>query len=57
MSKGGGLEIKRQGVVEDPCRPGGCDCPPFGVWSIDKIGKAVFYYQRELNERFTRVVT
>ncbi len=32
------------------------DNPP-RVWSIDKIGKAVFYYQRELNERFMSVVT
>ena len=30
---------------------------PRRVWSIDKIGKAVFYYQRELNERFMSVVT
>jgi catechol 2,3-dioxygenase len=30
---------------------------PKRVWSVDKIGKAVFYYQRELNERFMRVVT
>jgi hypothetical protein len=30
---------------------------PKRVWSIDKIGKAVFYYQRELNERFMSVVT
>src|SRR5208282_1424595 len=27
------------------------------VWSMDKIGKAIFYYQRELNERFMGVVT
>jgi len=30
---------------------------PSRVWSVDKIGKAVFYYQRELNERFMSVVT
>jgi catechol 2,3-dioxygenase len=30
---------------------------PKRVWSMDKIGKAVFYYQRELNERFMSVVT
>jgi catechol 2,3-dioxygenase len=30
---------------------------PRRVWSMDKIGKAVFYYQRELNERFMSVVT
>lgn len=30
---------------------------PQRLWSIDKIGKAVFYYQRELNERFMAVVT
>lgn len=30
---------------------------PRRVWSIDKIGKAIFYYQRELNERFMAVVT
>ena len=30
---------------------------PKRVWSIDKIGKAIFYYQRELNERFMSVVT
>lgn len=30
---------------------------PKRVWSMDKIGKAVFYYQRELNDRFMSVVT
>ena len=30
---------------------------PSRMWSVDKIGKAVFYYQRELNERFMSVVT
>jgi len=30
---------------------------PQRLWTVDKLGKAVFYYQRELNERFMRVVT
>ena len=30
---------------------------PKRVWTMDQIGKAVFYYQRELNERFMSVVT
>jgi catechol 2,3-dioxygenase len=30
---------------------------PKRVWSMDKIGKAIFYYQRELHERFMSVVT
>ena len=30
---------------------------PRRVWSMDKIGKAIFYYQRELNERFMSLVT
>ena len=30
---------------------------PKRVWSMDKIGKAVFYYQRELNEPFMSAVT
>ena len=30
---------------------------PKRIWSIDKIGKAIFYYQREVNERFMSVVT
>lgn len=30
---------------------------PRRVWTVDKIGKAVFYYQRELNDRFMGVVT
>ena len=30
---------------------------PRRMWSVDKIGKAVFYYQRELNPRFMGVVT
>jgi catechol 2,3-dioxygenase len=30
---------------------------PKRVWSMDQIGKAIFYYQRELNERFMSVVT
>ena len=29
---------------------------PKRVWSMDQIGKAIFYYQRELNERFMSVV-
>jgi catechol 2,3-dioxygenase len=30
---------------------------PKRLWSVDKIGKAIFYYQRELNERFMSLVT
>ena len=30
---------------------------PKRVWSMDQIGKAIFYYQRELNQRFMSVVT
>jgi catechol 2,3-dioxygenase len=30
---------------------------PKRVWSMDKIGKAIFYYQREVHERFMGVVT
>src|SRR6267154_2709104 len=30
---------------------------PKRVWSMDQIGKAIFYYQRELNPRFMSVVT
>jgi len=30
---------------------------PKRVWTMDQIGKGVFYYQRELNERFMSVVT
>ncbi len=30
---------------------------PKRVWTMDQIGKAIFYYQRELNERFMSVVT
>jgi catechol 2,3-dioxygenase len=30
---------------------------PRRLWTVDKIGKAVFYYERELNERFMSVVT
>ena len=30
---------------------------PRRLWSVDKLGKAIFYYQRELNERFMKVVT
>jgi catechol 2,3-dioxygenase len=27
------------------------------VWSADELGKAIFYYERQLNERFLSVVT
>jgi len=30
---------------------------PQRLWSVDKLGKAVFYYQRELHPRFMSVVT
>ncbi len=30
---------------------------PTRVWSEDQIGKSVFYYERELNDRFMNVVT
>ena len=30
---------------------------PLRVWSVDQLGKSIFYYQRELNERFMSVVT
>jgi hypothetical protein len=30
---------------------------PKRVWPVDKIAEAIFYYQRELNERFLSVVT
>ena len=30
---------------------------PKRTWSIDQIGKAIFYYQREFNPRFMNVVT
>ena len=30
---------------------------PKRIWSVDKIGKTIFYYQRELNKRFMKVVT
>lgn len=30
---------------------------PKRVWSMDQIGNAIFYYQRELNARFMSVVT
>jgi catechol 2,3-dioxygenase len=32
------------------------DHPPI-TWTSDKIGKAIFYHQREVNERFMTVVT
>jgi len=27
------------------------------TWTADQLGKAIFYIQRELNERFTTVLT
>ncbi|MFQ5776323.1 MAG: catechol 2,3-dioxygenase [Kiloniellaceae bacterium] len=30
---------------------------PTRVWSVDQIGKSVFYYERALNDRFMTVVT
>ena len=30
---------------------------PTRVWSVDQIGKSIFYYERELNDRFMNVVT
>ena len=30
---------------------------PTRVWGADQLGKAIFYYQKELNERFLGVVT
>jgi catechol 2,3-dioxygenase len=27
------------------------------TWTVDQLGKAIFYIQRELNERFTTVLT
>jgi catechol 2,3-dioxygenase len=30
---------------------------PRRLWTVDQLGKAVFYYQRELNSRFMSVVT
>lgn len=30
---------------------------PTRVWSPDQLGKAIFYYQKELNDRFLNVVT
>jgi catechol 2,3-dioxygenase len=32
------------------------DSPPI-TWTVDQLGKAIFYIQRELNERFTTVLT
>lgn len=32
------------------------DSPPL-TWTVDQLGKAIFYIQRELNERFTTVLT
>ncbi|MFV0460116.1 MAG: VOC family protein, partial [Actinomycetales bacterium] len=30
---------------------------PCNVWTVDQIGKGIFYHARELNERFTTVTT
>lgn len=30
---------------------------PTNVWTVDQIGKGIFYHSRELNERFTSVLT
>jgi catechol 2,3-dioxygenase len=30
---------------------------PTRVWGVDQLGKAIFYYQKELNDRFLGVVT
>ncbi len=30
---------------------------PTLVWTEDQLGKAIFYYERELNERFMTVTT
>jgi catechol 2,3-dioxygenase len=30
---------------------------PTRVWGVDQLGKAIFYYQKELNDRFLSVVT
>jgi len=30
---------------------------PIRIWTADEIGKGIFYYQKELNERFLGVVT
>ncbi len=30
---------------------------PTRVWSADELGKGIFYYQKELNDRFLGVVT
>ena len=30
---------------------------PTRVWSADELGKAIFYYERQLNERFLSVTT
>ncbi|QNF94281.1 MULTISPECIES: catechol 2,3-dioxygenase [Janibacter] len=30
---------------------------PTNVWTVDQLGKGIFYHDRELNERFTTVLT
>ncbi|RME67130.1 MAG: catechol 2,3-dioxygenase, partial [Alphaproteobacteria bacterium] len=30
---------------------------PLRVWATDEVGKAIFYYERALNDRFMEVVT
>ena len=30
---------------------------PANVWTVDQLGKGIFYHDRELNERFTTVLT
>jgi catechol 2,3-dioxygenase len=30
---------------------------PTRVWTADEMGKSVFYYEKELNDRFLGVVT
>ena len=31
--------------------------PAHGLWTPDQLGKGIFYIDRELNERFTTVLT
>ena len=30
---------------------------PTRVWTVDQLGKGIFYYEKELNDRFLGVVT
>jgi len=30
---------------------------PVSIWTPDQLGKGIFYHARELNERFTSVLT